>query len=146
MRVERHARDGEQLVLSGPDVELRFDPVAPEEDAALVGTDWQLESLISGTGPDGAVSSTMAPARLRLDDDGTFSAGTGCNGLTGRWEGDEDGLRLLPGDRGDDGCEEGVEAQQEHVEAVLRGDVRVDLDGRRLTLTRGERGLDYRAD
>jgi len=62
--VERYEHTEGQLMLLGPGVELRFDTVEPSEDAPLTGTGWRLESLISGTGPEGTVSSTMAGATL----------------------------------------------------------------------------------
>jgi heat shock protein HslJ len=145
MVVERQAREGEQLVLSGPDVELRFDPVAPEPDAALGGTQWRLESLVSGHGPDGSVSSTMAAAALRLDDDGTFAASDGCNDQNGRWELDGEVLRLSEVVTTDVACPD-LQQQTEHVHQVLFGDPATELEGRSLTLVSGDLGLQYRAD
>jgi heat shock protein HslJ len=145
MAVDRHDRDGEQLVLTGPDVELRFDPVPPEEEAALTGTVWRLESLIFGSGPDGAVSSTMAPAELELREAGTFSATDGCNQLDGRWEADGEVLRLTDASTTDMACPDAAQ-QADHVVDVLLGEPTFELDGRRLTLRVDELGLDYRAD
>ena len=42
------AFDGEDLVLTGDDVELRFHPIPPIPTSLLTGTDWVLESLIDG--------------------------------------------------------------------------------------------------
>jgi heat shock protein HslJ len=145
MAVDRHERDAEQLVLTGPDIQLRFDPVAPEEDAALTGTEWRLESLLSGGGPDGTASSTMAEATLRLDDDGSFAANDGCNTLDGRWALDGDVLRLDAVTTTDMACPD-VAQQTEQVATVLQGEPTVAHEGRRLTLTAGELGLDFRAE
>jgi heat shock protein HslJ len=144
LAVDRYERTQAQLVLLGPGVELRFDPVAPEPDAALTGTPWRLESLLSGAGPDGTASSTMADATLRLDDDGTFHASDGCNDLDGRWVLEGDTLRLLEVITTDMACP-GIDQQVEHVHEVLLGEPTVTLEGRRLVLAVPERALDYRA-
>jgi heat shock protein HslJ len=47
-RVRDATRDGDRLTLSGPGVELAFDRLLPVPVADLVGTDWVLESLVSG--------------------------------------------------------------------------------------------------
>ena len=71
--VDTAARDGDRLRLSGPGVNLDFTLVPPIADAALVGTNWSLESLIVGD----AVSSVVGEADLRLDPDGTLSGSSG---------------------------------------------------------------------
>lgn len=55
--VERYERTDEQLILSGPDVELHFEPATPVGDAPLTGTGRQLESLLTGTGSEATASS-----------------------------------------------------------------------------------------
>ena len=50
-RITGAARDGDRLVLTGPGVELTFDRLPPVPVADMVGTDWVLESLISGEAP-----------------------------------------------------------------------------------------------
>lgn len=142
--VERYEATGGELVLFGAGNELRFEEAAPVEDAELTGTDWQLESLVTGTGPDGAASSTMADATLRLDDDGSFSATDGCNDLGGRWAIEGEVLELSDVVTTDVACPP-LERQVEHVHEVLFGAPTLDLEERRLTLTAGDRALDYRA-
>lgn len=142
--VERYERTGGELVLFGAGNELRFEEAAPVEDAELTGTDWQLEALVSGMGPDGTASSTMADATLRLDDDGSFSASDGCNDLGGRWAIEGEVLELSDVATTDVACPP-LEQQVEHVNEVLLGAPTLALEGRRLTLTAGDRALDYRA-
>lgn len=141
--VERYERAGDQLLLVAPDIALRFDPVAPVEDAVLTGTDWQLDSLVTGTGPDGTASSTMAEATLRLDEDGTFTASDGCNDLDGRWALEGDVLMTSEVITTDVACPP-IAQQVEHVGAVLLGEPAVALEGRSLLLTAGDRALGYR--
>lgn len=142
--VERYEHDGDRLLLLGAEVELRFDAAPPAEDAPLTGTRWQLESLLSGTGPDGVASSTMGEATLRLDDDGTFTASDGCNDLTGRWALDDDVLEVSEVVTTDVACPP-LQQQVDHVGDVLLGQPTVALEGPRLLLTAGDGALDYRA-
>ncbi len=81
-RIRSATRDGDMLTLSGPGVELVVRRVVPPPPAALVDTDWILDSIITGD----AVSSVMGdPASLRLAADGTLTGTTGCRGFTGRY-------------------------------------------------------------
>lgn len=62
--------------------------------AALRGTEWRAvevdgERLVSGEG--------QRRPTLKLDDDEKFEASTGCNGLTGAYTLDPDGLRFIAG-------------------------------------------------
>lgn len=142
-RIVGATRDGDRLTLSGPDVELTFDRMAPVPIAEMVGTDWDLESLVSGD----AVSSVAGePATLRLDAGGTFQGSTGCRTFSGKWVLANGGV--TPTDLGMDQteCPTQLAAQDSHVVGVLEG-FRASVDGQRLTLS-GERGegLIYRAE
>jgi len=70
-----------QLTLTGQGVSLVFDPVADVPTAAIVGTNWVLESLVSGE----AVSSVSGDPTLLLSEDGTVAGTTGCRELSGTW-------------------------------------------------------------
>jgi heat shock protein HslJ len=153
----RPTRD--ELVLSGPGIELRFDALPPAPTASLTDTTWLLDGLVAGTGPDAAVASPVAgadPAMLRLEADGGVEASTGCRTFTGEWTvaGDEILLTTF-GVRDDspnvaaDGtttCDEALVAQESHVLSVLGDGFRVEADGSRLTLiSRDGLALNYRA-
>jgi heat shock protein HslJ len=144
--VEGVERAGDQLILTGPDVELVYDPVAPEPDAALEGTTWRLDALVEGPGPDGAVSSVLGEGFLELDG-GQLGGHTGCNSFGGSYE--VDGDRLLVGDVSQTliGCEEALQRQEAHVIGILEADPTFLVEGSRLELTGPDgRGLVYRAD
>jgi heat shock protein HslJ len=144
---ERVERRGEQLVLSGPDVELVFDAVPPEPDAALVGTVWRLESLVDGLGPDGSVSSVVGEPTLELTEDGEVRGDTGCNTFTGSYELDDETLELGPLATTRMACDGPEGSQEEHVLDVLEADsLAVTIDGAGLRLSADDRALDYRAD
>ena len=61
-RITGAARDGDRLVLTGPGVELTFDRLPPVPVADLVGTDWVLESLISGEAASSVAGAAGDPA------------------------------------------------------------------------------------
>ena len=81
-RADTVARVGDDLVLSGDGVRLRFSPVPPVPDRSLAGTRWVLETLVEGE----TASSTLGePAVLLLHEDRRASASTGCRSVTGTW-------------------------------------------------------------
>jgi heat shock protein HslJ len=140
-RATTAARNGTILVLTGPQVELRFVLVPPVADADLVGTAWVLESLISGD----VVSSTVGEATLRFSDDGRFAASTGCREVTGSYtiSGAQVRVTLDPYDT--IGCAAPLGDQDAHILAMLSHGFGVAIDGNQLTLNAGDRGLGYRA-
>jgi heat shock protein HslJ len=141
-RATTATRDGDSLVLTGPQVELRFSRVAPVADAELVGTTWILDSLISGD----AVSSTVGEATLELSVNGRISASTGCRDVTGTYtkSGGQVHVTLDPYDM--IACISPLGDQDSHVLNVLTSGFEVSVDGNRLTLTAGDTGLGYRAE
>jgi heat shock protein HslJ len=123
------------LVLSGPDVELRYVEVPQVPTSELVGSSWVLDGLVSGTGPDASVSSVVGEAAtLLLTEDGALRGSTGCRKLSGRYTiaGDEVVATELAAE-GD--CPSEVRAQDSHVVSVIGDGFRVDIEGRRLTVT-----------
>ncbi len=130
-----------QLVLSGNVVRLAFDRLAPVPDAELVGTTWEMDTII-----DGPAASSVAGDRatLTLRPDGTLVGGTGCRSLSGTWiiNGDE---VLFPNFGADGECPAELARQDGHVVEVLGDGFTVQIDGDRLTVTsRGNLGLSYR--
>ena len=132
----------DRLVLSGPAIELRFVRLAPAPVAAIVGTEWVLETLI-----EGEVASTPrgAPATLLLTADGRMSGSTGSRTLTGRYtlRGDELLMTEMAA-HGDDPPPD-LAAQDSHVVSVLGDGFTARVDAGRLVLTSpGNLGLIYR--
>lgn len=143
-------RDGDLLTITGPDVQLQFEPVVAEPPAALEDTRWRLDSMASGSGNDGTVASTTGgapPATLTLHADGRLSGDTGCVKLQGRWERQGDRLTFSGVPQGDFDCPEAGD-QNEHMLKVLRTPVTARVAGQTLDLRQidGELGLGFRAD
>ena len=136
-------RAGDRLTLSGPNSDLLFEPVAPVPTASLVGTTWVLDTLVEG---ETASSAAGDPATLRLSEDGTLSASTGCRTLTGTWL-ESGGVVVVPILSADGECPDELWKQDSLVVAVIGDEFRAAVDGDRLTLTSmGGDGLGYRAE
>jgi heat shock protein HslJ len=141
--VDSAVADGEDLLLTGDGVELRFTPVAPVPEDELLGTRWTLETVVDG---ETASSTVGGPATLELSADGSLSGSTGCRELTGRFAVEGDEVRLTELSAGPQDCPADVAAQDRHVVTVLGDGFRVSVDGDRLTVGEPDgRGLVYRA-
>lgn len=139
-RVTTATLSGNSLVLTGPQVELRFARVAPVPNADLTGTTWILDSLISGD----AVSSVMGDATLQLSGDGKLSASTGCRDVTGTYTIADGQVQATLDPYDTIGCAEPLGDQDVHILGVLSNGFGPSIDGDRLTLTAGDTGLGYR--
>jgi heat shock protein HslJ len=127
-------RSADSLVLRGAGAELNFGVLPPVPDSALLGTRWNLDSLINAD----AVSSVQGEAWLELGPDGTLRGSTGCRDLAGRYV--VDGDRVVATDlRADGACPQALAAQDAQVVGVIGGGASVAVEGNRLTMT-GARG------
>lgn len=138
-RVTAFTATERDLVLSGPDVELRFVREDEPQDVDLVGTEWILDTLVSGE----TVSTPSAPATLVFRADGSVTGSTGCNGFGGSYDpvtGFSELASTLMA------CEEPIMAQEQLVLSVLRPGVTAIVDGDRLTIVGpGGASLVYRS-
>ena len=143
-RVDRLRLDGPGLVLAGPDVELRFEPLPEPPTAELVDTSWVLESVFVG---DVAAAPLGDPATLELRSDGTLTGSTGCRSFTGTWieQGEQIVAPSLAMDAAE--CPAVLQSQDSHVVSVVGDGFVPSLEGDLLTLTDpGGVGLVYRAE
>jgi heat shock protein HslJ len=141
--VESIGGDGDQLVLSGPNVELRFDRLPAPPTAELVDTAWILDTVFVG---DVASSPIGDPATLELSSDGTLVGSTGCRTFSGNWL--EQGEQIIAPTFGMDGSECPAELSQQdtHVVTVIGDGFVPTVEGDPLTLVDpGGVGLVYRA-
>jgi heat shock protein HslJ len=145
-RVTEIARDGDELVLTGPGVRLVFQEVAPPPTEDVVGMRWRLEGLVTGRDP-GAEVRRAHPASLTLHRDGTVAASTGCRRFRGTWIEEVDTILFTEfGTSSLDECEESLKEQDGFVLGVLGDGFKAEVEKRTLTLRdlRGEKGLVYR--
>ena len=141
-QVTKAARNGATLVLTGPQVELRYTLVPAVPNADLVGTAWVLDSLISGE----TVSSTIGgPLSLAFTPAGVISGSTGCRDFSGHFtiDGSDVKVTLDPYDL--IACAGQLGDQDTHILAVISNGFSFAIDGSTLTLTAGGKGLGYRA-
>lgn len=137
-RIDTAFNNADDLVLTGEGAELRFSEVPPEPPAALIGTNWRLESLVDGD----SVSSVAAPAFIVFEEDGHVGGSNGCNLFGGTYtatEGFRDLFQTLIGCMGD------VAAQETFFMSVLGDQATLGIDGATLTITTGDRSLVFRA-
>ncbi|MCP2331323.1 Heat shock protein HslJ [Actinoalloteichus cyanogriseus DSM 43889] len=155
--VGRARHDGDALVLTGTDVELRFEPVPELADTPLVGTDWVLDTVVTGgTGSSASESASSTrgdPAvTLSFAGDGTLTGSTGCRWFTGTWR-EEAGrvevadLELAELEPEEPLCDhDATRRQDDRVWSILDGGVEVEIDGDRLRLSGADGGLVYRTE
>lgn len=155
------AVEGDTLTITAGDTVVTFqDREVADPDRELVGTRWEIDGFVEGTGPE-ATAMSMAvdePGVLELREDGLVVGSDGCNGF-GYATGDDgqvtDGLRHDPDDdrvtftgalvSEMQACDDLTE-YVERARAVLSGTVTWAIEADRLTLVAGDgRGVTYRA-
>lgn len=142
MRITAIAHDGDAIILTGDEAELRFAELPPPPTADLVDTVWELDTIIDG---ETASSVTGDPATLELRSDGTLAGSTGCRALSGTWV--ESGDTIITPELSAEGeCPDDLADQDGRVIEVLEGPFQASVDGQRLTLSSpGDIGLSFRA-
>jgi heat shock protein HslJ len=138
-RVDTVAVVGEELLLTGDGVELRFEVVPPEPDAALIGANWALDTITEGE----VASTPAAPATLVFAADGSVSGSTGCNSLFGSYA-PATGFSALGTTKM--ACEPPIMEQEALVLEILGPEATLTIEGSLLTIADLEgRTLVYRA-
>lgn len=141
------AVDDATLTLAGAGTVLTLlDREVADPDRPLVGTPWQVDSLVSGD----AVASVPgdAEARLTFRDDGTVEVLSGCNQGSAPYTYDEGAGTLAVGEvvMTAVACEDERGELENAVLGVLgAGKLTVEVVGPGLTLSAGDRGLGLRA-
>lgn len=142
-RVRQIVREGDELVIRGDDVELRFSGLPAVPTADLIETEWVLDMILTG---DVAAAPLGKRATLQLDADGTFSGSTGCRTFSGEWT--ESGDQIMAPSFGMDQreCPAELSDQDGHVVSIIGDGFIPSVDGDLLTLMDpGGMGLVYRA-
>jgi heat shock protein HslJ len=138
------ALSGTDLTLtSGATVITLRDREVAEPDLPLTGTEWTLDSIISGD----AVSSVPGAvvATLAFTDDGRVDVNTGCNQGSGRFEVTNGTIRFVDVAVTEMACEAPRGDVEAAVLPVLGGDsISWAIDSGSLTLMAGDNGLVFR--
>ncbi len=138
-------RSGDTALLTGDGVDYKFEIVPPVPTADLIGPTWVLDAIIRGDTAS-STTSTADPATLSFDPDGTFTGGTGCREISGRYVVTGDTVQFTSfGAVGECGSE--VESQDGQVISVLESGFTVEINGNRLTVVApGGEALSYRLE
>jgi heat shock protein HslJ len=133
------------LTLTSGDVAI----VAVDESVAnparpMVGTAWTLDTIVEGDVASSVPVGVDAPT-FEIGQDGMAAVFTGCNRGSASAGLDGATLSLGPLRLTKMACPGDASAVEADVVAVLDGDVTFAIDGDRLTLTKADRGLVYRA-
>lgn len=138
-RVDTVAITGDELSLIGDGVELSFEVVPPEPDAALIGTYWVLDTITEGE----VASTPAAAASLVFAADGSVSGSTGCNSLFGSYAAD---TGFSPLGTTKMACEPPIMEQETLVLEILAPEATLTIEGSLLTIADLEgRTLVFRA-
>ena len=136
---------GSDLTLTSGTIVLTFrDREVIEPDAQLVGPTWQVDGVLTGD----AVSSVPAEpvATLVFRADGTIEVNAGCNRGSGTWSPVAGGIAVGPLMLTKMACQKDPAPLESAVLGVLEADsIAAAIDGPRLTLQAGDRGLILRA-
>lgn len=136
-------REGEELVLAGPNAELRFmrQPAPPTSE--LIDTRWVLDTLFVG---DVASSTLGAEATLEIRSDGTFAGSTGCRSFDGAWVEQGEQILATTMEMSQDECPPDLSRQDGQVVQVIGDGFVPTIEENLLTLIDpGGIGLVYRA-
>ena len=133
--------EGGMLSLSDDGVLIELEE---ETDTPLTGTAWTLDTLISNEAAS-SLPADVDPPTLEIAEDGTLTLFSGCNTGGGTAVIGEDTLELEPLRLTMMACEGEPGTVEAAVLAVLDGTVEVAIDGKVLTLTKGDNALGFRA-
>ncbi len=133
---------GDELTINHSTGELIFARVQPVPTAALLDTQWRLETLIRGD----TATSVQGEAMLLLRADGTITGSTGCRTFAGEHIVNADTVLFTTfGMAGE--CPSELADQDGLIVNVLGDGFTTSIDGNVLTLaSRGDEGLVYRRD
>jgi heat shock protein HslJ len=140
------SEEADGLVLEARQIRIELEEVSVAAPAtSLFGTVWVLESYRTAQGST-TVGRQREPATLTIAPHGLVLVTTGCNNGSGSVEKEPATLTFTPLRTTRRACA-GADAEVEAaVLATLDGELDYALDGDRLTLDQGDRGLVYRAE
>ncbi len=132
-------QNGDTLVISYPEGELRYTRFVEPEPASLVGPEWQLDTLITGD----AAQSLIAGSAITLTlTDTELSGNAGCNSYHASWSGSPEALAIAPIGSTKMACADPAVTEQEaNYVALLQTATSYAIEGNRLTLTGPEGAL-----
>lgn len=123
---------GDTLTIGYDDGELRFVPVAPTPDATLEGTNWQLESFITGDVAASVITGSTVTATFS---EGKLTGSGGCNQYSGTYTTDGATLSISPVISTKMACEAAITRQEQSYFAALQQAQAYTIDGDQLRIS-----------
>jgi len=124
--------EGTTLELYGDTAYLVFERIAPASDASLEGTEWALESFVTG---GDAVSSLVANTSISATiTNGAISGNATCNTYTGTVKVDGAGIKISRIAATEMACETGMEQESQYLQALAEVST-WKIEGNTLTLS-----------
>jgi heat shock protein HslJ len=122
--------DGDELVLTGTRIQMRFTRLPEVQPDAFVDRQWVLDEIIR----DGhAEDPAGLPATLLIGSDGSFSGSTGCRTFRGMWLVSADQIRVTAIDLFGEQCPQFLQSLEDQVVGVI-GAAMPTVDDDELTL------------
>lgn len=139
------ALTGDELVLTGADKEIKLlDREVADPDRPLLGPKWTVDTLIEGQSASSVPSD--GEASLTFAEGDKVTGNTGCNALTGTAKVNGDKVTFGPIATTKKACPGGAGQLEQAVLAVLSGEVTMQIEADRLTLTNPNgKGLSLKA-
>ena len=144
------ALDGDDLTLSSGVTELvLLDREVADPDRPLEGIRWEVDTIISGDGPDSAASSmiggTEGDAWLEIID-GQLTAESGCREFSGTANAEGDRLVFTEVSQTDQACDPAHSDVDDTMMSIFAGEADYEITASRLTLSGpAGAGLSFRA-
>jgi heat shock protein HslJ len=139
--------EGSTLTLTSDGDVVTLEEQQPVADAELVGTTWELTGIVTGAGPDAAVSTVPSgvTATLLLDKEGRVFVDAGCNRISGTFEQRDQVVEFGPLASTKKACPKPQAQVEQAMLGVLDGPVPYAIAGDQLSLTGTDSGLTFTA-
>lgn len=134
------AHDGDTLTFTGADATLVFvDEEVAVPDLQLTDITWEIDTYLDGETAS-AYNVNVLP-NVYFASDGTFSANMGCNGAGGTYTDDAGTLTLTFETMTEAICDGDLNTIEGHIFNVLNNTPTYEIDGERITLMAGDKGI-----
>jgi heat shock protein HslJ len=134
------SHEGASLTFVGTEATLVFqDAEVAIPDQELQGMTWEIDTYLDG----GAASNYNLDVlpNLYFAEDGTFTANMGCNGAGGTYTDDNGTLTMTIETMTEAICGEPLNSVEGHIFNVIYNTPTYEIDGNRITLMAGEKGI-----
>ena len=132
--------DGDLLTFTGADATLIFqDSEVANPDMQLTDVPWEIDTYIDGEFATSYNINTIP--NFYFASDGTFTLNSGCNGSSGTYSDSNGTLAITIDTMTDAICGGDLDTVEGHIFQVFNGSPSYEIDGDRITLTAGDKGV-----